>query len=342
MDFTDEIEVECPAVAVENTQLEVVVTEEKSLTLGPKRKRQTTLPKPVKKHQAPSTTDLLLQCPASQLKEFCHKTLKREMTEEDNAIQLLTGIFDVTNSIFPIQTVIILIGLICSEHLDQLVHPRTWNTSQLQEYWTEHLNYLILTSTYTTLLIALRKSLKTSYKSMDVHYIRNLCLEDTNILALSLYQIDVVELMTALQNLNLWLSATPLGTGTRLLPTEITSISPISAQTSTNLVDVLGSRTVQQSQNGEDQTFAELLEQSTSNPQTTQVSCDIYVQALDSSKELVASTRMKDYVLDINIYRCVLKHYLLKQRILFINEQNIRINLHSSRALSLKKNIPYL
>jgi len=71
-----------------------------------------------------------------------------------------------------------------------------------------------------------------------------------------------------------------------------------------------------------------LLEESTSNHQTTTTYCDTYLKAIDSSTELVASQKLEDYLIDINMYRYVLKLYLIKKRDFFLNYSVNIVNNH--------------
>lgn len=101
---------------------------------------------------------------------------------------------------------------------------------------------------------------------------------------------------------------------------------PTSAPTQMNLVDVHGYNVQSTSQSSENVNFAELLVPTNSNQLTTPIYLDTYLKPLDSSTGLVASQKMLDYVIDINIYRFVLKLYLLKQRLLQLNKYNFYIN----------------
>jgi len=82
-----------------------------------------------------------------------------------------------------------------------------------------------------------------------------------------------------------------------------------------------------------------LLEESTSNQSTTPVFCDTYLKAIDSSTELVASQKMDDYVIDINIYRYVLKNYIIQLRDEFLNYSNHILNNHIFHYKKRKANI---
>lgn len=92
--------------------------------------------------------------------------------------------------------------------LGHLVHPQCWNTEKIQQFWSENMEYLIPAINYAKMLTSSRRSLKTTYSSMDVHYIRHLSQADTDTSVPSLCRLDLTELATALTKLDSWLSST--------------------------------------------------------------------------------------------------------------------------------------
>lgn len=326
MNFPGENTLECTEVMEEVVEvIDPTQLDNKNSCASSKRKRQSTLQEPNKKSNATTKQEALLQCPISKLKEFCQTTLKKDIENEENALTMIDGLFEVEENQYSVHSIFVLIGLVCSSHLESLVHPQMWKIPSMQTDWEENLSYLIPNSTYQTLLTCLRQNLRTSYKSMDVRCILGLCLEGTDILVQWFCRMDVMELIDALRKLREWLDFTPLNTGTSTLRTGIMSTYLTSAATTTTVLDAFGSETARPSRNSDDLDFVELLEQSSSSHPTTSVSCDTYLQVLDSSKELVATPKMKDYVIDINIYRQVLKNYLMCHRKLVINENYYRL-----------------
>lgn len=309
---------------------------------GSKRKKSQTATKQPQKKSTTAKHDALLQSPMTKLHEFCLKSLKKDMTDSENVLSLIEGLFQIEDGKYPVQSVLILIGLVCMNHWETLVHPRMWTAETMQTYWKEHLEWFIPTTTYLNLLTHLRKSLKTDYKSMPVHCIVDLYLDNTDTSASSLCRMDVLELKTVLEKLCVWLNGTPLNTGGSSHLTKTISTFPTSAPTTTTVVDAFGYEEAHQSRLSDDVDFAGLLEHTSCSRQTMQVSCDTYLQVLDSSRELVATPKMNDYVIDINIYRQVLKSYLIKQRSFFINENTYRMANTYNVHINLKKNIPYL
>lgn len=313
---------------------------EKNLSVGSKRK---------KVHQKTTTTkkqmtklDQLMNCPISKLHEFYTTNLKKDIKSTDNLIHLLDGLTEVQGNQYPLTVMIILIGIVCSSHWEDLLHPQKIKMEAIQNWWKTHLEYMIPMTNYLKLLTTLRKNLRTAFKNMDVSFTLHLLPDATDTCPLWLCHQDLLELIESLRNLDDLLSNIPQTTGTFTPLMETTSTSDIYAPTQMNLADAYGSETQTTSRCTGNVNFAELLERSTCNQATTRVSCDTYVQALDSSKELVASTNMKGYVIDINIYRYVLLNYLIKLRNEFINENYNRSNTFKLLKIKNKKDIPYM
>lgn len=79
-------------------------------------------------------------------------------------------------------------------------------------------------------------------------------------------------------------------------------------------------------QERDEEDFVELLEGSTSAQQISETSLDIYLRATESFTELVASAKMKDYVIDINIYQYVLLNYIFKLLDNYLNRYKLTWN----------------
>lgn len=178
----------------------------------------------------------------------------------------------------------------------------------------------------TLMLTFLRQSLRTSYSNMPVQFIVNLSQEYTNTTLPSLCQMDMMEFIEQSKKLTDLLTNTLQSTGISSQAMVNTSTSHTFVPTQMSLVDALGYSDQQHGQRTENVNFAELLGQPNSSQSITPTYCDTYLKPLDSSTELVASQKMSDYLIDINIYRLVLKQYLLKQRYQQLNKHNYYIN----------------
>lgn len=102
---------------------------------------------------------------------------------------------------------------------------------------------------------------------------------------------------------------------------------PISATTQISVVDVVGYSDQCIANNSGGLNFDDLLSPENSSPSITAEYSDTYLRAQDSSSELVASTKMNDYLIDINIYGYAKIVHLLNARTRLFSERNIIIHL---------------
>jgi len=70
----------------------------------------------------------------------------------------------------------------------------------------------------------------------------------------------------------------------------------------------------------EDVDFLGLLEEPIFGQGIGETYCDTYLRVADASIQLEVSQKMQDYLIDINIYRYVLRSYLLKVRKYYLNK----------------------
>lgn len=141
-------------------------------------------------------------------------------------------------------------------------------------------------------------------------YNQSMCRDTIDICLVLLYHLDLLELINASKNLNDLLTNTLLCTDKSSLDTTNMCMMATSALITVNLVGVLGSKDQSTRRNGANVDLVALLEWLSSNRSTLQTFLDTYFKVIDSFNELVASPRMLDYVIDLNIYWCVLTQYM--------------------------------
>lgn len=319
---------------VEECEADVILSNlEKETTAVPgddgstKRKTSTrsTTQSKKKKDTPEQLTTLLKNTPVTKLQNFCEKKMNKDiLTDSNSLIGLCEIIQNNSDGNFHPAVLLIIWAVHCPTYLETLYHPMKWTSIIIQNWWTTL--HIMEATEMTAMLTYLRRNLKTPYTNMPVQYIVNLSAEYTNTSVPLLCQMDLMEFIEQSKNLKTLLTNTHLSTGTSSQVTEIISTCPTSAQIQTSLVGANGFNDQQHGQRMENVDFGELLGQASSNQSITPTYLDTYLKPLDSSTELVASQKMSDYVIDINIYRFVLKQYLLKQRFIQLNEQNYYLN----------------
>lgn len=309
---------ECPEEIIMEQQ------ESTSGTVGAKRQKNQRGMKPKKTTQDKRMEELQATT-LPNIRQFLEKTMNQEMNPE-NAINLCGIILEAGESDpLPLMTVIFLISMYCPTHLDLLLHPMKWKRFDIQNFWTENLT-IIPTTAMQSLLDQTRKNLKTAYSNTPVRSIQKIFQDCADINPMSLYPLDLMELITAFENLNNLLSSTPHGISTSSALMRTTYTLDTSAPIETNLVGAVGSKNLSFSPDTNNVDFVGLLERPSFSHQTMETFCDTYVKAADASRELVASTTLKDYLIDINIYRLVLIDYMYEQHKIFHLQQNLSIN----------------
>lgn len=194
-----------------------------------------------------------------------------------------------------------------------------------------------------SILTLLRRSLRTSYANTDVRSIASLSQAATDISLQSLCHLDLVDCVNSLKKLTDLLDSTPLAGGTLLPNTMTTSTSDIYAQTQTGLVAALGSNVPECTYLTGVLDLKNLLSQGSYNPMITSQSCDTYLRTLGSSEELVATSTLKDYLIDINIYRLVLFNFIKQKYIKYINYKTyILSHIKQIKKPKFLKNINHL
>lgn len=135
-----------------------------------------------------------------KLHDYCSTTLKKDMSNPENVIQLIEGIFE-TDDHVPNDV------SFCTDWtylLESLGGPSTPSMLEHRE------DTAVLVRDYgifdsgdklcENVDIFLMRSLKTTYSSMVVHYIRHLSQADSDTSVPSLCRLDLTELATALTN----------------------------------------------------------------------------------------------------------------------------------------------
>lgn len=165
---------------------------------------------------------------------------------------------------------------------------------------------MIPSATMTAMLMTLRKNMTTPFVDLRVTCIQSLYRGHFDTSAPSLCRVELIETIeyrTACVNWTSLLTNTlqPIGTLSPATMTKCTS--DISAVTGHTPAVVPGSLDRFFEQERDEGDFVEFLKGSTSAQPITETSLDTYLRAADASTELVASTKMLDYVIDINIYQ---------------------------------------
>lgn len=118
----------------------------------------------------------------------------------------------------------------------------------------------------------------------------------------------------------------PPNIGTSFLPIKSTSTSPICVPTERTPAAAVGSVEDYFTVDTDSVDFVGFLEGSIYEQPIGEASVDTYLRAADASTELVASAKMRVYVIDINIYRYVIKRKMLNLRDNYINSEIKNIN----------------
>lgn len=172
----------------------------------------------------------------------------------------------------------------------------------------------------------LRKNSKDVCVNLPVSCIINIFQDNTDICLPSLYRLDLMEFIDMLKRLKLSLDDTLLPISTSSQHTTATSTSHTFAPTQITVVDALGSRNVCMPGSSGVPNFGGLLSPGNSSPSTIAEYRDTYLRAQDASTELVVSTKLNDYLVDINIDRYVLILKLLHKRTELLNEKKKKTN----------------
>lgn len=150
----------------------------------------------------------------------------------------------------------------------------------------------------------------------------NLFRDNTDTFQPSLCHLDLVDCIASFKKLTDLLDCTPLQDGTLFPNTKITYTSDTSAPVQTGLVDARGFKNPDISTSTGVPDLKNLLSQQSYNHPTTSQYCDTYLRTLGSSDELVATPTLKDYLIDIHIYRLVLFHFIRTKYLQTINTKN--------------------
>lgn len=307
-----------------------------------KRKKQATR-STTKKTKQEQHWDLMMNQKVTEIPQFLAKAIKKDIVNDlDQVTGLLEIIGDIKethqeeNCVHP-ATFLLLIGIFCPNHVETLMNPKKWLHQSIQTTWNEA-QVSLQVEEVTQMLIVLRKNLRTSYTDMRVQSVVNLCREYTVTSLQLLSHLDIMELINVYKSLNDSLNDTHLHTGISSQLTGIISTSPTSVPVQTALVDVVGCNGIEAGPSLANVDFVELLERPNYKSPTLSIFCDTYLKALDASKELVDSVKMKDYLIDINIYRqVILLNYLLKQRLLYLNERMLRKSTYTHFPIQFNK-----
>lgn len=177
----------------------------------------------------------------------------------------------------------------------------------------------------SNLLKTLRKSMKTVYSNSPVRCVVNTYRVSIGTSPKSLCPLDLTELFDACERLNNFFQNIHLTTSIYSPSTKTTSTSHTYASTATTVVDALGSSGPNSYNNSNALSSDGLLEERTLAQLISPTYCDTYLRMLDTPSELVASTNLRDYLIDINIYRYAVVNYVLHHINLIKNENVIRM-----------------
>jgi len=234
-------------------------------------------------------------------------------------ILLLDLVQPAANNEYHLSLLLIIIFIHCRMTVIQTVlHPKKWMESTNQKAWEKTM--CLSTNTWTGLLQHLRKSLRTSFGNLVVQLIQNLSQEYIGTLVSSLSLVEMVEFQNVCVSWTASLGNTPQPIGISSPVMQIWQMCGYINGTNRCTWLVLAGRAT------DDVEFVGLLEGSVSDPPTSETCVDTYLRAASNYTEFVASPKMKDYIIDINIYRCVLQNNLYLLRRDFLNKDRNNIN----------------
>lgn len=106
--------------------------------------------------------DNLMKTPKKDLTKFIQKTTNHNlMTDNESLINIVSVVQNRNDGCFhPAAAVLIIYAMHCLKHLDYLLHQKYWLHPTVEQLWNT--NSPIPAETMTTILIQLRKSIKTS------------------------------------------------------------------------------------------------------------------------------------------------------------------------------------
>jgi len=248
------------------------------------------------------------------------------INSEEDLTEVIQMVWPTEVNEYPISVLLLILFIVLDQnYLDQMLHPKQWMAKPaVLEAWTSVM--MISLEKWTEVLMTMRKAMKTSYANLRLQCLENLTTAFTAIFPPSLCLVELMEFRGVCQSWNTLLVNTPLRTGISLPATTTTSIYPTSVPTSPAPVVAHGCIEDFFISKTDSADFVGFLEGQTCDQLIGETVCDTYLRAAGSSSELVASTKMKDYVIDINIYRYALKLKILYYRNLYINGANDYIN----------------
>lgn len=179
---------------------------------------------------------------------------------------------------------------------------------------------------WTTAVTALRRNMKTRLVNLPVSFIVSLSPEYTDTSVPLLCLVELLEFKNVCSNWTDSLTDIHRGIGSSYQHMSTTSTSPTCAVTERTPVAVAGSLEDYIIPDTDSVDYVGFLEGSIYDQPIGEASVDTYLRAADASTELVATAKMRDYVIDINIYRYVIKRKILQLRESYINSDIININ----------------
>lgn len=239
--------------------------------------------------------------------------------QQMQALEVLAG----SEETYVPEVILIIFLISCREHLEKVLNPRQWEVETMVKFWEEQMAAVTVTQ-ITNVLKNLRKTMRTVYNNCPVRLLVSTYRGSIDTSVKLLYPIDLMELFGASKRLSAFFDDIPQRTSTFAPHTKTTSTYHTFAPTATTVVDAVGLSARSSSTCGSGLSLDGLLEDPTSTLQTLQTSCDTYLRMLDAPSELVASTNLKDYLIDINIYRYVCVEYIYNHIHLIKNENIIR------------------
>lgn len=262
-----------------------------------------------------------------ELEKYCSKEMHlRICTDLSDCLQMIQAMCPDSDhtQVYPLWTMVFMLCLVCRDYMNSitpapLLTTRTLTIVKLEDQLTaidlHHLFPPLIAYT-----IQLKRSMKTGWANLQLRSLVNTSVENTGTYIELPCLMDLREFWHVCNNCAKILADIPLPIGSSFLRTKNTSTLSTYVNTATAAAGADGSTNLPSTSAASlTADTAGLFELPGLMPGTGDPSLATYLTTRGASKKLAASVKMKDYIIDLNIYRLVLVN-----RIMYLCEEFLK------------------